>query len=288
MTIEFRPLSDALGAEAVGVNVADDLSDATIAELNDGWLRYKILLFCNQDLTVEQQMAFTGRFGKLMNLAPPAKPFILEHPEMSVFSNISVDGKPIGARPDRAFGDNWHSDNSFLRVPAGGSFFYAKEVPEEGGDDTWYANMTTAYEALPDEMKSKLEGLRWNYSHLTTLQLHNPKIQSFTEEDKRALPDVSHPFVHTHPETGERALFIGILDTREASVDGMSKQEGIDFLDELRTFATQPQFTYTQQWTPGEAIFWDNRCVLHRGSIFPDTSGRRLCYRATTLGVAPS
>ena len=287
MTIEFRPLSDALGAEAVGVNAADDLSDATIAELNDGWLRYKILLFRDQDLTVERQKAFTRRFGELMKLPPPTKPKIPEHPEISVFSNIKVDGKNIGGRPDRAFGDNWHSDASFMGVPAGGSFFYAKEVPEEGGDDTWYANMTRAYEALTDEKKSKLEGLRWNYSHVTTLQLHNPKLPPFTEENKRALPDVSHPFVHTHPETGERALFIGILDTREASVDGMSKQEGIDFLDELRTFATQPQFIYAHQWTPGEAILWDNRCTMHRGSNFPDTNGRRLCYRVTTLGIAP-
>ncbi len=288
MTIEFRPLSDALGAEAVGVNAADDLSDATVAELNDGWLRYNILLFRDQDLTVEQQMAFARRFGKLLNLAPPAKPFVPEHPELSVFSNIKVDGKDIGSRPDRAFGDNWHSDLSFMREPAGGSFFYAKEVPEGGGDDTWYANMTKAYDALPDDMKSRLEGLRWNYSHVTTLQLHNPKLPPFSDEDKRALPDVSHPFVNTHPETGERALFVGILDTREASVDGMSKEEGVEFLDEIKAFATQPQFTYAHQWTPGEAILWDNRCTMHRGSIFPDTNGRRLCYRATIAGVAPS
>ncbi len=288
MTIEFRPISDALGAEAVGVNTADDLSDETISEINDGWLQYKILLFRDQDLTVERQMAFGRRFGKLMKLAPPAQPKIPEHPEMSVFSNIKVDGKDIGARPDRAFGDNWHSDSSFLRVPACASYFYSKEVPEEGGDDTWYANLTKAYDALADDMKSKLEGLRWNYSHVTTLRLHNPKTPPFTEEDRRALPDVSHPFVHSHPETGEKALFLGILDTREASVEGMSKDEGIEFLDELRSYATQPEFTYAHQWTPGDAILWDNRCTMHRGSIFPDTNGRRLCYRVTTVGVAPS
>ena len=79
-----------------------------------------------------------------------------EHPEVAVFSNIKVGGKNIGARPDRSFGDAWHSDHSFMKEPAGGSFFYAKEAPEAGGDDTWYANMNKAYDALPDDITSNL------------------------------------------------------------------------------------------------------------------------------------
>ncbi len=286
MGIEFRPLSDALGAEVIGISVADDHSDETIADIREGWLHYKILLFRGQDLTVERQSAFAQRFGKL-KISSRARPRIPEHPGVLVFSNIKVDGKDIGGRPDRSFGDAWHSDFSSQTEPAGGSFFYAKEVPEKGGDDTWYANLAKAYDALPEDMKSKLEGLRWTYSFIKTHKLHAHDYKPMTEDQERNLPDVSHPFVRTHPETGQKVLFVGVLDTRESSVTGMSSEEGVEFLDDLKAFATQPQFTYTHQWLPGDSILWDNRCTMHRGSNFPDANGRRLCYRVTLEGGLP-
>ena len=280
MTIEFRPLSEALGAEVIGVNVDDDLSNETIAEIRDGWLRYNILLFRGQDLTVERQTAFAQRFGEL-KINQRRRSRTTEHPEVSVFSNIKVDGEDIGGRPDRSFGDAWHSDNSFLKKPAGGSFFYAKEVPEKGGDDTWYANLTKAYDALPDEMKSKLAGLRWTLNNVERAKRHANSYKTKTKDQERKLPEVTHPFLRTHPETGRTVLFVGVLDPREASVNGMSNEEGIEFLEELKSFATQPQFTYTHQWRAGDSILWDNRCTMHRGSNFPDSNGRRLCYRVT-------
>ena len=286
MTIEFRPLSEALGAEVIGVNVADDHSDETIAEIREGWLCHKILLFRGQDLTVERQKAFAQRYGKF-KISPQSLPGIPEHPEVIVLSNIKVDGKDIGSRPDVSFREAWHNDFSFLTEPAGGSFFYAKEVPEKGGDDTWFANMTKAYDALPEAMKSNLENRHWRYSHVVTNERHGVGYAPMTEDEKRELPDVSHPFIRTHPESGQKALFVGILDTREASVDGMSKEEGIEFLEELKSFATQPQFTYTHQWRPGDSILWDNRCTMHRASNFPDANGRRLCYRVTLEGGVP-
>ena len=286
MTIEFKPLCDALGAEVIGVNVADDHSNETIAEIRKGWLRYNILLFRGQDLAIERQKAFAQRFGTF-KISPQSGPRIPEHPEVAVFSNIKVDGEDIGGRPDRSFGDAWHSDFVHLTEPAGGSFFYAKEVPEKGGDDTWYANLTKAYDALSEDMKNKLEGLRWTYSFIKTRKLHVHDFMPLTKDQERKLPDVTHPFVRTHPDTGQKVLFVGIIDTREASVTGMSREEGVAFLDELKAFATQPQFTYTHQWRPGDSILWDNRCTMHRGSNFPDTNGRRLCYRVTLEGGLP-
>ena len=120
-----------------------------------------------------------------------------------------------------------------------------------------------------------------------TQERHAHDYKPMTEDEKRKFPDVSHPFVRSHPETGQKALFVGILDTRESSIDGMSKEEGIEFLEELKSFATQPQFTYTHQWRPGDSILWDNRCTLHRGSNFPDSNGRRLCYRVMLEGGLP-
>ncbi len=286
MMIKFRPLNDALGAEVLDINLAADHSDETIRKIREGWLQYGILLFRGQELTIEHQSAFAQRFGTFKSSPQSRAPQNPEHPEVICFSNIKVDGKDIGGRPDRAMGDAWHSDFSFLKEPAGGSLFYAKEVPEKGGDDTWYANLNMAYDALSDDTKAKLENLRWEYSHVSTFERHVPD-KPMTEEQKRNLPDVSHPFVRTHPETGRKALFVGILDTREASVHGMSKEEGVKFIEELKSFATQPKFTYKHQWQQGDSILWDNRCMLHRGSIFPDSNGRRLCYRVTLEGGVP-
>ncbi len=286
MMIEFRPLSDALGAEVIGVDVAADHSDETIAEIRHGWLRYKILLFRGHNLTVEQQTAFAERFGKLM-IHSKRRERIPGHPAVSVFSNIKVNGEDIGGRPDRDFGDAWHSDQSFMKAPAGGSFFYADEVPEKGGDDTWYANLTKAYDALSEETKSKLKGLRWSLNNADRAKRHARYNKTTADDQKQSLPRVKHPFVRTHPETKEKVLFVGVLDPSEATVDGMSHNEGMELIEELKSFATQPQFTYTHKWKPGDSILWDNRCTMHRGSNFPETNGRRLCRRVTLEGGVP-
>ncbi len=291
MTIKYKPLCDALGAEVTGIDLASDHSDEVIADIRDGWLQYKILLFREQDLTVERQKAFAQRFGKL-TVSSISSSRIPEHPEVSVFSNIRVDGKDIGARPDRSFGDAWHSDFSFMKEPSGASFFYAKEVPQDGGDDTWFANSTKAYDALPEDMKSTLEGRCWTYSYFMTMQQHADDFSSETHarvfgRETHGLPEVAHPFARIHPETEQKALFIGIPDTREVSVDGMSTEDGINFFEELRAFATQPQFTYAHNWRTGDAMLWDNRCTMHRASNFSDANGRRLCYRVTTEGGVP-
>ena len=284
MTIEFRPLNEALGAEVTGVNVADDHSNETIAEIREGWLRHNILLFRGQDLTIERQKAFAQRFGKF-KISPQSSPRIPEHPEVGVFSNIKVDGEYIGSPPANV-GEGWHSDFFFLREPAGGSFFYAKEAPEKG-EETWFANMTKAYEALPEDKKTALVDRKCAYSQLKTLQLLNPERPPLTDKQKRELPDVSHPMVRVHPETGRKALFVGLRGTPACCVDDMEEEEGVDFLEGLRTFATQPQFTYAHQWRPGDAILWDNRCTMHRATVFPDEIGRRLCYRVTLEGGVP-
>ena len=284
MSIEFRPLSDALGAEVVGVDVSDELSDETIAAIRAGWLQHSILLFRNQEMTLEQQKAFTQRFGTLM-VSPNSRTRFPDHPEVLVFSNIKVDGEYIGSPPARV-GEGWHSDFFYLKAPAGGSFFYAKEAPEEGGQ-TWFANMTKAYEQLPEDKKTELLERRCEYSQQKTMQILNPELPPLTDEQKRALPDVTHPMVRVHPETGRTALFVGLRGTPACRVYGMQEQEGIEYLEELRSFATQPQFTYAHQWRPGDAMLWDNRCTMHRATVFPDEHGRRLCYRTTTEGGAP-
>ena len=284
MTIEFRPLSKALGAEVIGVNVADDQSDETIAEIREGWLRHNILLFRGQDLTIERQKAFAQRFGKF-KISPQSRPRIPEHPEVGVFSNIKVHGEYIGSSPANV-GEGWHSDHFFLKEPAGGSFFYAKEAPEKGGE-TWFANMTKAYEALPEDKKTALVDRKCAYSQLKTLQILNPERPPLTDKQKRELPDVIHPMVRVHPETGRSALFVGLRGTpacwrrRYEGRGGCRLSRGIALIcDAVPVHLCAPMATRRR-------ILWDNRCTMHRATIFPDELGRRLCYRTTTEGGAP-
>ena len=131
MTIEYKPLCDALGADVIGLNLANDHSDETIAGLRKSWLRNGILLFRDQNLTVERQTTFARRFGTL-TVSPIARPRIPEHPEVSVFSNIRVDDKDIGVRPDRSFGDAWHSDFSFMTEPSGASLLLRRKCARGG------------------------------------------------------------------------------------------------------------------------------------------------------------
>ncbi len=281
MNVEFRPLCDALGAEVIGIDVTDDLPEQTIADIRAGWLEFNILLFRNQEMTMDQQRAFTERFG-VLKCSPISRTRWPDHPDVIVFSNIIENGEYIGSPPSDV-GEGWHSDFFFLEEPAGGSFFYAKEVPTNCGE-TWFANMTRAYEALPDDKKNSLVERRCTYSQIKTLQLLNPDRPPLTDKAKSELPDVSHPMVRIHPETGRSALFVGLRGTPACTVDGMKEDEGINFLEGLRTFATKSQFTYEHKWLPGDAILWDNRCTMHRATVFPDDMGRRLCYRTTTEG----
>ena len=229
-------------------------------------------------------MAFTEQFG-VLKVSPNSRSRFPAHPEVLVFSNIKVDGEYIGSLPTRT-GEGWHSDFFYLKQPAGGSFFYAKEVLEERGD-TWFANMTRAFEALSEGKKTEISHRKCTYSQLKTLQILNPELPPLTAKQKRERPEVVHPMVRVHPETRHKALFIGLRGTSACSVENMVGDEGIEFLEGLRSFATQPQFTYTHHWRPGDAVLWENYCTVHRASVFPASNGRRLCYRTTTEGGLP-
>ena len=279
MAVEFRALTKNLGAEAVGIDLSKQLDDETFEELHQAWLDHGIL-FRGQNLELPQQCAFVGRFGKLWDtFTRTPHP---DYPEVSIFSNKKENGEYIGNPPEDG---TWHSDFFYHRDTAAGSMFYAKEVPPDKGN-THFASMTAAYDALPQDMKTKLDGLKCNYSLNRDLELVWTDRKQ-TPEQKAATPDVVHPVVRTHPETGRKSLFIGFRTTGAAEMEGMPIDEGRGLLDELREFATQPEFAYTQHWQAGDAMFWDNRCTLHRATMFDTEKYERLCYRVTVKSEQP-
>ena len=280
MNVEFQPLTDKIGARVVGIDLSGPMDDATFARIRASWLEHAILLFPAQTaMTVDQHIAFSRRFGEL-DTASLARNSLPGHPEIYVVSNVTKRGKPIGARVSRS----WHSDGQYLERPTAGSMLHAREVPPEGGD-TLFANMYAAYAALAETTRARIEGLRVVHSRVETHPILFPSWAPLTEEEKAAMPDVAHPLVRTHPETGRKAIYVGGNSAWE--IEGMPHEEGRALIEEMRDFATQDRFVHAHKWSAGDAILWDNRAAMHRPTDFDEERHRRVMYRTTIKGDAP-
>lgn len=281
MGVEFRRLSDAIGAEVLGVDISKPLADETVAGIRKIWLDHNIILFRGQDLSPEQQIAFSRHFGEI-ELHTLSAHHMPGYPEVFINSNIVRDGKPIGAQKS---GRTWHSDSQFLEIPSSATILHAREAPDEAGD-TLYANMYAAYEALPEATRRRITGLHGVYSRVKSWAIDYPHRQPLTVGQQAALPDVTHPIVRSHPETGRKALYIGNLSELVRIVE-LPEEEGWALAQELHAFATEPRFVYAHHWAVGDVIVWDNRCTMHRATPFDEDRYRRLMHRTTIQGDRP-
>jgi taurine dioxygenase len=272
--IAVRPLSAAIGAEIIGVDLREPLDDATFAQILSAWHKHLVILLRNQKLTEEDQVRFAERFG------PPArihtKQFMQKHPAVMLISNIREDGKPIGALPDGEM--HFHTDQCHQERPAMASMLYAIEIPSKGGN-TLFANAYTAYETLPAELKRRIEGRKAvnAYDYDTGATIRGGDVPADA-------PSYAHPVVRTHPATGRKALYVNRLMTRR--IEGLSRQESEELLNQLFDHQEQPQFVYEHVWRPGDILMWDNRCTLHARTDF-SADERRLLRRVTILGEKP-
>lgn len=273
-------LSEPAGAEIRGLDLSkpidDDLRDAIMAALVEN----HVLAIRDQDLTSDQQMALTARFG-----TPESHVFHdaagKKGPQVHNVNNLDADGKP--SRRPKTFGSFfWHTDKSYHDIPSLATFLHARELPPEGGD-TEFANMYHAYETLDEAMKEKIANLR--AIHSWEANRRNTGNTPATEEEIKVRPPVAHPMVRTHPDTKRKALYIGI---HVDCVEGMEREESIDLLRTLYRHATQRQNVYAHQWKPGELVIWDNRCLLHRvvGNYEMDQD-RRIMHRSVVIGTRP-
>jgi taurine dioxygenase len=277
MVLEIRRLTDMVGAELRGVDVSQPLDAATQGQLRDAFNRFGVLLFRGQRLTPEQHIAYTRGFGNL-EIHVQTTYLLPGHPEIFVLSNIKQDGRLIGG-VDCAL--SWHSDSSYLAVPSLGSVLYAIEAPPVGAD-TWFAGMSAAYEALPEAKRRTIDPLRAVHSYLRLQQEQFPD-RPLTDEQRRKTPDIEHPVVRVHPETGRRSLYLG--GSVIAGVSGLPTDEGIGLMHELLRFATGADFTYCHRWQDGDLVMWDNRCMIHRGTKYDTTNHRRRMHRTTLAGT---
>lgn len=269
------PLSEALGAEIIGVDVSEDISDALFAQILDIWHAHSVILFRNQNLDEEAQVRFASRFGELgrVNNNHNGRSRL---PGVMYISNVREDGKLVGALPDGEM--FFHSDQCYIERPSMGTMLYSMEVPKQGGN-TLFANMYKAYETLPQAIKDKIDGLK----ALNVYDYDNNATQRGSEP-REGVPSFMHPMVRVHPATGRRALYVNRLMTHH--IEGLPREESEQLLEMLFDHQEQRQFVYEHVWKPNELLLWDNRCTLHARSDF-DASERRMMRRVAILGDKP-
>lgn len=279
--ITVIPSGAALAADVVGVDLSLPISDALYAQIRKAWNEHLVLRFRGQKLDDPQFLTFARLFGEL-DKAPihAGKDVQNPFPEITVMSNIKVNGKSIGNLGH--YEAVWHSDMSYNEKCPIGSLLYSIEVPPAGGN-TGFNNMYLACETLPPELKHAITGktCRHDSSRNSAGELR----KGFKEiTDPREAPGANHPLIRTHPETRRNALFLG--RRQSAYINGLPLDESEDLLNRLWAHATQARFEWYQVWQVGDLVMWDNRCAMHRRDPF-DASTRRLMHRTQIKGDQP-
>jgi taurine dioxygenase len=280
-TIRIEPMDAPLGARVLGVNLRRPPDPATVSRITQAWRERLVLVFPDQAIDDDQLIAFTRRFGELDPPGPNpyGAPFLPEHPEINVISNVLVDGRPIG---NLGAGEAiWHADMTYTDTPPMGAVLLGLEIPE-GEGNTYFANMYAAFEALPSSFRTRIEGKLC--IHDATYNSAGMMRKGYKEvTDPRTAPGARHPLVIRHPHTGRPALFLG--RRRNAYVVGIEIAESEALLDALWAHATLPRFALTHVWRRGDVLMWDNMATLHRRDAFAETA-RRVLHRTQIKGIA--
>lgn len=287
-----------LGAEISGVDLSQPMNDDSFAKVAAAFYDNEVVVFRNQKLTPEQHIAFTRRFGTLEQHV--RKEHRLEgYPEILIVSNVRDDrGRAIGVEDAGRF---WHSDLSYKQVPSLLSALYAIEVPIKDGNvlgNTSFASTTAAYDALPEDMKKRLQGMKnvHSYVYYRSQNIQAQKEEqsrgarvvqehALTEDHLRQVPDAEAPIVRTHPVTGRKGLFINEAHT--SHIVGLPKAESDALLKQICAHIIRPDFRYEHHWRAGDLLIWDNVAVQHKAHFDYDLPLRRLMYRTTVRGSAP-
>ncbi len=283
MTIAVTPLAAGFAASIGGVDITRPLDDATWAEIRAAFDEHSVLVFHGAALDDEAQIAFSRRFGPLevtRSMNPAAgTPFARQ-------SNLDIKTGAVIPAEDRRMiyqlaNMLWHSDSSFKEVPSLCSLLTGRIVPPEGGA-TEFASARCAYPSLPAALKARVDGLVVVHDFAWSRDQVRPGF--FTDRERAEYPPVRHPLVRSNPANGRTSLFLG---AHASHIEGMPIDEGRALLRTLLDHVTRREFCYRHEWTEGDLVIWDNRCVLHRATPFDTTRYKRLMQR-TTVGGDPT
>lgn len=280
-------LNPALGAEITGIDLSLPVTPEQIQEFRDALDTYGVLCFRDQKLSEQQQIDFTEQWGSLEDF-PEENKTVAASTVYNV-ANVSAQGEHLPETDHRVIFQKvnalWHTDSSYRYVPAYASLLYGIEVmPDDAvGGRTGFSNMVLAYEALSDDLKTRIEPLHMvhSYEHGRRMFASLPPLSNF---EKNAVPPVSHPLVRVHPD-GRRSLFMTANAGNEIS--GMPLEEGQALHRELVEHVSRPEFCYFHKWKKGDLVVWDNRTTLHKAEVYDMGRYRRVFRRTTLAGEGP-
>lgn len=280
--MKISPLGAVIAADILDVDLAKPLDDQTIALIGDAWNDQLVLRFRNQRLNDDDLLRFSRYFGELDPPGPNpyGVTFLPEYPEINVISNVRDDaGVPIGNLGD---GEAvWHADMTYIDNPPEAGILYALEVPV-GQGDTYFANMVAAYDDMPADLRAAIDGkiLIHDAAHNSAGMLR----KGYEEvRDVKLTPGARHPLAYEDP-TGRVALFLGRRP--HAYILGMEEDDSEALLDLLWAHASQPKYSWKNEWQAGDLVMWQNRMVLHRRDGF-DPNMRRVMHRTQLKGRSP-
>ena len=284
-----QPVSDALGAEVIGLDVSEPLDVRTLAVIQQAFIDHHLLVFRDQSLSDTAQVAFSKQFGQLE--AFPEADKTKSAIEIYNVANVSPEGEQFDINDHRAIyqkvNARFHTDSSYRTIPSLASIMYGIEVlPDNAeGGETEFSNMFLAYDALSERLKARLEPLHMVHYYEFGRRLY-PELPPVSIEERRMVPPVTHPVIRVHPDrNNRRSLFITTNAGNE--IGGMALEEGQGLHAELAEHVAQPQFCHRHRWQRGDLVMWDNRCLLHRAIGYDMATHRRVLRRTTVAGVGP-
>ena len=282
--VQVTPVQGDFVAVVDNVDLAYPLNDDEFAAVEMAFETYGVIVFPAQDITDDQQIAFSRRFG-------PLEPSVRRHRNRAVsnvflsdISNVGSDGQ-IMAEKSEAMSYNrgnqlWHSDSSFKEIPSKASLLSAREVPPSGGE-TEFADMRAAWDTLSAEKQVEISDLVAQHSLAYSRAIMGYDAgEKFMDVEKSEVPPVPQPLIRVSPVTGRKSLYVG---SHAAYVDGMDRNAGRTLLDGLLAHAAEDRFIYIHNWAAFDLVMWDNRCINHRGRPWQSQKHRRV-MRRTTIG----
>ena len=286
--VTITPIHPCLGARVTGVDLSAPLDEVSFRRIFDAFQEHSVLVFHDQRLRDEPQMAFSRRFGPLEETIKATGRENRLHPNLVDLSNTDPDhdGRLMDWTDRRMLYQSgnqlWHTDSSFKPVPAMASLLSGREVPPVGGE-TEFVSMRYAYATLPEETRRRLEGRVAVHSILYSRSTIAKGL--FDPQHEKGLPPVRQALVRANPSTGRRSIYIG---SHAWYVEGMPYDESRGLLDELLAHTTRPECVYQHRWRQWDLVMWDNRCVLHRGRPWDAAVDRRVMRRTTVAGEGPT
>lgn len=287
MGLDIKPLSVACGAEVIGVDARQPLSAAEVETIEQAFNRYKVLLIRQQPLTARELADFSAHFGQLQahvqqKYQHPDVPEVVQMTNKKADGTFDEVGAARGAAPQTR--DGWHSDLSFDPKPAKATLLHAVEIPDRGGN-TCFSNTTLAYEALPADIKQRLNGLdaEFVYGQAKRNKLAAKAAEGLSGSAKTETVAV-HPVIVAHPETGEPGIFVNPYTT--SHILGLPEDESEALIEQLADQVEDEQFRWEHTWSVGDTLMWDNRGgLLHSGRLdYPRDQARRF-IRTTVMGT---